>query len=241
MDDLGVAWRFDRLPPFWIAYFLAITEVLGEGILSLPLALAGLGPLPGVVILLIFGAINLITMTAMAESVIRNGSMRYGLSYIARLVTELLGRVPASVLGVVFAIDGVLTFWFYFLGFGSVLGGATGIPVSVWIALLFVVNVWVLRKETLDDTIASAVVIGTAAVLLRCDHGGRAAHVQPRNLASIPVGNSQLDIRAVGLIFGVVLMAFFGHTSAANSAKLLLTSSRPGARSCGGTWRPWPP
>jgi hypothetical protein len=39
--------RFDRLPPFWIAFFLALTETLGEGILAVPIAVAALGPWPG--------------------------------------------------------------------------------------------------------------------------------------------------------------------------------------------------
>lgn len=219
--------RFDRLPPFWIAFFLALTETLGEGILSLPLALAGLGPIPGVILLLVLGAVNLITMGAMAEAVIRNGSMRYGAAYFGRLVTELIGRAPASVLGVVFALDGVLAFLFYFLGFGSVLAGATGIPVGFWIAVLFGLNVFMLRNESLDDTIASATIIGTLSLLLIVAITVIAlANVDPANLAyaNVPVLNGQpIDGPIFGLIFGIILMAFFGHTSAANAAKLLLT------------------
>ncbi len=219
--------RSDRLPPFWIAFFLALTETLGEGILSVPLALAGLGPLPGVILLLVLGGVNLITMGAMAETVIRNGSMRYGAAYFARLVTELIGRVPASVLGIVFALDGILAFWFYFLGFGSVLAGATGIPMGIWIAALFAINVFMLRNETLDDTIASAIVIGTASLALVVAITAIAlVNVVPANLAyaNIPfVSGQPIDASIVGLVFGIILMAFFGHTSAANSAKLLLT------------------
>ena len=219
--------RSDRLPPFWIAFFLALTETLGEGILSVPLALAGLGPLPGVILLLVLGGVNLITMGAMAESVIRNGSMRYGAAYFARLVTELIGRVPASVLGIVFALDGILAFWFYFLGFGSVLAGATGIPMGIWIAALFAINVFMLRNESLDDTIASAIVIGTASLALVVAITVIAlVNVVPANLAfaNIPfVSGQPIDASIVGLVFGIILMAFFGHTSAANSAKLLLT------------------
>jgi hypothetical protein len=221
--------RFDRLSPFWIAYFLAITETLGEGIMSIPLALAGLGPLPGVLLLLVLGAVNLITMGAMTEAIVRNGSMRYGAAYFGRFVNELLGRLPSSTLTVALALFNVLTFYVYFLGFGSVLTGATGIPLGVWILVLFAINVVVLRKETLDDTIASAVVIGlvnlglVAAITLIA-----LVNVEPANLGYVDVpflssGAGAADLTIVGLVFGVLLVAFFGHTSAANASKLVLT------------------
>jgi amino acid permease len=222
-----LAARFDRLPVFWIAFFLALTEVLGEGVMSVPLAMAGIGPLPGVIVILIFGVVNLLTMAAMAESVIRDGSMRYGLSYFGRLVTDLLGRVPSSVVGVVFAIDTLLALWFYALGFASVLAGATGVPMGVWIALLILANVLILRKETLDDTIASAVISGlTILAILVAIVAIALANVNPSNLgyANLPIiGGGALNVATVGLIFGVLMMALFGHASAANSAKVVLT------------------
>lgn len=222
-----VAARFDRLSPFWIAYFLAITETLGEGIMSVPLALAGLGPLPGVVLLLILGAINLITMGALTESVIRSGSMRYGTAYFGRFVSDLLGRIPSSILSVALAAFNVLTCYVYFLGFGSVLTGATGIPLGAWIVVLFAINIVVLRKETLDDTIASAVTIGLAnLVLVGAITLIALVNVDPANLAymKVPfVSSGPIDPALFALAFGVLLVAFFGHTSAANASKLVLT------------------
>jgi hypothetical protein len=219
--------RFDGLPPFWIAYFLAMTETLGEGILAVPIALAGLGPLPGVILLLVLGAINLITMGALTESVIRNGSMRYGAAYFSRLATELLGRFPASFLSLSLGLFNVLTFFLYFMAFGSVLAGATGISMGVWILVLFALNVVVLRKETLDDTIASAVLIGTVNLVLVIAITAIALlNADPANLgyADVPILDGQpLDALTLGLVFGIVLTAFFGHTSAANASKLVLT------------------
>jgi hypothetical protein len=219
--------RFDRLPPFWIAFFIALTETLGEGIMSVPLALAGLGPLPGVVLLLLLGLVNLTTVAAFTESVTRSGSMRYGTAYFGRLVRELLGGLPSSAMSVALAFFNILTFFVYLLGFASVLTGATGIPLGAWIALLFVINVVVLRKETLDDTIASATVIGTVNLLLVVAITAIAAlHVDPRNLAyaNVPLLNGQpIDGPLVGLVFGVVLVAFFAHTAPANAAKMVLT------------------
>lgn len=229
--------RFDRLPPFWIAYFLALTEVLGEGMLSLPLALAGFGPLPGILLILALGMVNLLTVGAMAEAVVRNGSIRYGLAYLSRLIAGLLGQRPAAALGLVIAIDSFFAFWFYFLGFGSVLAGATGIPSGFWMLLLFVTSVVLLRKESLDDTIASAVLTGlaTMALALVLTVWSLLA-IDPANLAPPPgaTGRGLPDIAVVGLVFGVLLMAFFGHTSSANSAKLVLGLEPSGRALIGG-------
>jgi amino acid permease len=219
--------RFDTLPPFWIAFFLALTETLGEGIMSVPLALAGLGPLPGVVLLVVLGLINLVTMGALTEAVTRNGSMRYGTAYFGRLVTELLGYRPALSLSIALLLFNAVTLLVYLLGFASVLTGATGIPEWIWVALLFLANLWFLRHETLDDTIASAVVIGVVNLALVVGIVALAlGAVQPANLAYMDVpftDGRPVDPAIVGLVFGVLLVAFFGHTSAANASKLVLT------------------
>ncbi|HET7701837.1 MAG TPA: hypothetical protein VFK35_00440 [Candidatus Limnocylindrales bacterium] len=219
--------RFDRLSPFWIAYFLAITETLGEGIMSVPIALAGLGPLPGVVLLLVLGGINLITLGALTESIVRSGSMRYGTAYFGRFVRELLGRFPASTLSIALAAFNVLTCYVYFLGFGSVLSGATGIPLGAWILVLFAINIVVLRKESLDGTIASAVLIGVInLVLVGAITLIAMLHVDPAQLGYMrtPFGDGRpIDPTFFALAFGVLLVAFFGHTSAANASKMVLT------------------
>ena len=84
-----IGWRWNKLsgwlehlPPFWTAYALTFTETVGASILALPIALAGVGPLPGVVILLVMGVINMLTIASMAEAVTRNGSIRYQGSYL---------------------------------------------------------------------------------------------------------------------------------------------------------------
>ena len=71
--------------------------------------------------------------------------MRYGTAYFGRLVRELLGGLPSLAMSVALALFNLLTFFVYMLGFASVLTGATGIPLGAWIALLFAINVVVLR------------------------------------------------------------------------------------------------
>ena len=222
----ALAARMDRLPPFWIAYVLALTETITEGILIVPIAVAGLGPLAGVVTLLVLGAINLVTLGAMVEAITRNGSMRYGAAYFGRLVGELLGRGGSVSLGFTLAIFNAVVLMAYLLGFASVLHGATGVPEEIWVLLLVLVNVWVLRKGNLDETVASAAVIGavnvtliliiTAIALINVD----AEHLWYVNIPF--VGDAGFDPLILELVFGVVIVSYFGHTSAANASKMIL-------------------
>ena len=74
--------RLEHLPPFWMGYALTITETVGASALALPIAFAGLGPLAGVVILVVLCLLNVLTVAYMAESVARSGAMRYRNAYL---------------------------------------------------------------------------------------------------------------------------------------------------------------
>jgi hypothetical protein len=222
----ALAQRIERLPPFWVAYSLALTETVTEGILILPVAVAGIGPAAGVVVLVVLGAINLVTIGAQAEAITRNGSMRYGAAYFGRLVDELLGRAGSVSLSVALAIFNAVVLLAYLLGFASVLHGATGIPEEVWVLLLFAINAWVLRRGTLDETVATAVVLGTINITLILVITAIAfANLDPANLGEVSVpllGGEGIDPTVIQLVFGVIVVSYFGHTSAANASKLIL-------------------
>jgi amino acid permease len=61
----------EALSPFWTAYAITLTEIIGAGILALPIAVARIGPLGGVFLLLLIGVLR--ATSYMAESVSRNG------------------------------------------------------------------------------------------------------------------------------------------------------------------------
>lgn len=237
VDDLALgeraAWsrarlaeRIEQLPAFWIAYALAITETIGEGMLIVPVAVAGIGPLAGVAVLIALGIVNLVTLAAMVEAITRNGSMRYGSAYFGRLVRELLGRAGSVSLSVALGLFNAVILLAYLLGFASVLTGATGVPEIAWVALLFAINVFYLRREALDETVASAVVIGAVNIgLVLAITGIALLHLDPARLVetNLSVGDGRLlDPIVVQLVFGVVIVSYFGHTSAANASKLIL-------------------
>src|SRR5438046_931743 len=151
-----IGWRWNKLsgwvehlPPFWTAYALTFTETVGAGILALPIVLAGLGPLPGIGILLAIGFINMLTIAAMAEAVTRNGAIRYQGSYLGRLVRDYLGRPGSWLLTIILVIDGFLALFAYYFGFSLTLATMTPVPAEVWVGVLFLLGCFFVRRNTL--------------------------------------------------------------------------------------------
>ncbi len=154
LGSIGWHWNklsrwLEHLPPFWTAYALTFTETVGASILALPIALAGVGPLPGVVILLVMGVINMLTIAAMAEAVTRNGSIRYQGSYLGRLVEDYLGRSGSILLTTMVVTICVMVLLAYYLGFSLTLAGATPISAEIWVGVLFLIGIYFVERKNL--------------------------------------------------------------------------------------------
>jgi amino acid permease len=223
--------RLENLPPFWLAFALTLTETVGGGILALPIALAGFGVGAAVAVLVVFGLVNVLTVAALVEGITRNGNMRYGSSYFGRLVGDYLGRAGNAVLTPSLFLLNAAGFVVALVGFGATLAGATGVPIGIWAAVLFAVNVIFLWRGSLTATVASALLIGVvnialivaiSALALASAAGGSAGN-HAGGVAPAAEGVSMF-----GLVFGVVLMAYFGHTSAGSAAKVVLTRDASG-------------
>jgi amino acid permease len=243
-DRLRWAWAalagwLESLPPFWTAFALTLTETVGAGILALPIALADVGPLAGVVILAVMGLANVLTITYMAEAVARSGTIRYGSAFLGRVVTDYLGRAGSLILSSGLVTECVLTLWPYYIGFSTTLADATRIPAPLWVALLFLIGLYYLRRETLSATIASALVIGAINIGLILILSLLAfASLRPANLLHVNVpflSGRPFEPAILQLIFGVILLAYFGHLSVSNCAQVVLRRD-PSARALiGGT------
>lgn len=215
------ATRIEGLPPFWMAYSLTLTEMIGAGVLVLPIALAGVGPLIGLVILVVLGLLNIATIAGLVEAITRDGSMRYGRAYFGRLAASLLGRAGGSTITTTLLALNIVSLLAYLLAFGSALEGATGISAAIWVAALFLVNLFFLSRRDLGATVATAIVIAAVNIglilaicvlaLTRVDASKLTSGLSPGSGAAV-----------LGLVFGVVLIAYFGHTSAGNVAKVVL-------------------
>jgi amino acid permease len=230
-DRVRWAWsslskRLETLPPFWTAYSLTLTETVGATILALPIALAAIGPLPGLAILVVFGLVNMCTVAFLAEAISRSGAMRYGSTFFGRLASDYLGRGGAMVVTASVFVLCLLVLPVFYTGFAGTLHNATSVPSAVWVALLFVVGLYYLRKQTLNSTIASALVIGAACIALVVALSLLGfAHANSHNLLyeRVPFVNGRpFQSAIVALIFGVILTAYFGHMSVALCGQLVL-------------------
>jgi amino acid permease len=224
----------ESLPPFWTAFSLTLTETVGAGILALPIALAGVGPLPGVVILVVLGVVNVLTIAAMAESVAGSDAVRQGNVNISQVVTSYLGRFGSLVFSIALIVECALTLWPYYIGLSTTLADSTRMPAPVWVVVIFLVGLFYLRRKTLSATIASALVSGAINIGLILILSLLAlTQLQPANLhyMNVPfLGGCPFDPSILQLIFGIVLLAYFGHLSVCNCAKVVLQRD-PSARS----------
>ncbi len=220
------AYRLETLPPFWTAFSLTLTETVGAGLLALPIAVAGVGPIAGVGVIVILGLVNMLTIAAVSEAVARNGNMRYGHAFYGRLVQDYLGRPGLWILTPSLALLSVLCLLVYYIGLSTTLASATSVPAELWAALIFLIGMVLLRRESLNATVASALVIGATSIALIVLLALLALpSLSASNLrhSEIPGVNGQpFDTSLLGLIFGVIMMSFFGHTSAGNCAAIVL-------------------
>lgn len=225
------AWVED-LPPFWTSYALTLTQTVGAGILALPIALGAVGPVPGLVLLAVFGLINLLTITAVAETFARTGTVRWEGAFFGRVVAGYLGRQAGAGLSVVLVVFSVAVLLVYYLGFSTALADATGVSGVVWAVVLFVIGLVLVGRGRLDATIASSLVVGAVNLMVIVSLSLIALpFVDAANLAYVDVpfvGGGGLDPSVLELVFGVALLAFFGHTSVANGARTVLRRAPDG-------------
>jgi amino acid permease len=238
-DRLHWAWsavgaRLERLSPFWTAYSLTLTETAGATILALPIALAGIGPLAGVAVLLTLGLVNIVTIACMAESVTRSGAIRHGGAYLGRLVGDYLGATGSLVLSVSFFVLCLLVLPVFYIGVSTTLQDATSVWAPAWVGVLFAVGLYYLWRRSLNATVASALLVGAANIVLLVVLAVLvAAHLRMSNLlyANVPfVSGRPFEPSVLQLVFGVVLAAYFGHSSVSLCGRLVLARD-PGGRS----------
>jgi amino acid permease len=218
--------RLENLPAFWSVYALTLTETVGAGVLALPIAVAGIGPLPGVIILAVLGLVNVLTIAFMAEAVARSGTIRYGSAYVGRMVADFLGDMGSVVLSGSLMTICALALLAYYIGFSTTMASVIPLPAEAWVALLFAVGLYFVSREALNMTVASALVVGAINIGLILILSLLAfAHLQPENLAyaNVPfIHGAPFEPSILALIFGVVLSAYFGHLSVSTVSKTVM-------------------
>lgn len=156
--------RLENLPPFWLAFFLTMPGA--AGLLALSTAMAGVGLVGGLLLLLVFALLNMFTVAALAEATARAGVTRLGLGWLGQLVQEYLGSAGAVFLTVILALNNFFVLVVFFLGVGGTLQDATQIPLWFWALVLFGICIFFLSRGSLNSTIASTLLIIFAVLLL---------------------------------------------------------------------------
>jgi amino acid permease len=216
----------EDLPPVWTVFALTLTETVGATVLALPIAVAGVGPLVGVALLLILGLVNMLTIVAISEVVTRNGNVRYGHAFFGRMVADYLASAASVILAPALLILLFLALMAYYVGVATTMASATGVRAEIWAAVLFLVNLAILRRQSLNATVASALLIGAVNIALILILSLLALpHVRAANLLylNLPfVDGRPFDPSILTLIFGVIMAAYFGHLSTGNCARVVL-------------------
>ncbi len=222
----------EHLPAFWTSYAITLTETVGASILALPIALAGIGPLPGLVLMILFGLLNILTVEYVTETLARTGSVRYEHAYFGRVVSEYLGRSGSIIFSWMLILLQFLTLVAYSIGVSSTLQGATHISAGVWVILLLLVALYFLASPSLHATINSALVAGAVNIVVILVLSFLALpHIKTINLAylNLPFGPGKtLDPAILNLVFGTIFAAYFGHTATANVARSVLRRDSTG-------------
>ncbi|MDQ3810167.1 MAG: hypothetical protein M3336_07745, partial [Chloroflexota bacterium] len=227
-----LAQRLDALPPFWTAFALTLTETIGAGTLAVPIAMASIGPLAGLALLALVGLINVVTVAALAEAFARNGAVRYGGAFFGRLIAEYLAGAGSAVLTVALLAFSLASLLVYYVGVATTLAGVAGVPAGLWAALLFAAGVAALRRDALDATVAAALVVGAVNISLILAMAVLALpHVSAGRLVAVNLplaAQGGPDVATLGPVLGVSLAAYFGHTSIANCAQVVLRRDASG-------------
>ncbi|NKB62182.1 MAG: hypothetical protein GKR95_08620 [Gammaproteobacteria bacterium] len=222
----------ESLPQFWSVFALTLTETVGASILALPIALASIGVIPGLVLLIIFGICNVLTIAYMAEAASRTGSIRYGNGFMGEMVSDYLGKPAGVVLSIAILAICALAVLAYYVGFATTLASTTGIPSLFWVIVLFVFGLYFITRGSLNATVSLSLVVGTVNILMIVVLTLLAfPHTTVENFLFYDISFLQggtFDISILELVFGIILAAFFGHLSVPNSAKVVLKKDPTG-------------
>ncbi len=237
LDRLRWAWNrlgnwLENLPPFWSVFALTLTETVGASVLALPIALANIGPLPGIALLLVFGLANVLTVAYMAETASRNSHIRYGNGFMGQMVAEYLGHIGSVLLSLGVLVLCLFAILAFYIGFATTLTNATGVSSWVWVILLFGIGLYFVTRGSLNATVTLALVVGAINLLMLVVLALLTVpYITLENLTfiNLPFSEGQtFDISLLELVFGIIFAAFFGHLSVPNSAQMVLRQDPSG-------------
>lgn len=218
--------RLESLPPFWLAFLLTMPGA--AGLLALPIALAQVGTGWGLLLVLGFGVVNLLTALALAETVVRSGTARFGLGFLGQLAHEYLGREASFLLTVVLAANNFLVLIIFFLGVAGTLAGGAPTATVLWLLPFAAVVIYVLSRRSLNTTIAVTLLIVLANLLILLLIPLLALpYFRVANLLT-GAGSAAFTPAALGSTVGVLASTFLSHFVVATYGPVVLSRDSSG-------------
>jgi hypothetical protein len=144
----GVGAWLEGLSPFWQTCVSVLALSFPQAALALSIAMAGIGPIAGAGLLLVFGVLNMLTVAALAEAVARNGAIRYGNAFLGRVAADYLGRAGSVVLTVGAGVFMFLAQLAALVGLATTLASFALVPSTIWAAVLFGLNAYRLARQS---------------------------------------------------------------------------------------------
>jgi hypothetical protein len=229
---------FESLPPFWITFTFMLGASFAQSILALPIAMAGVGPLAGVLLLLLIGSSNTLTTACLAEAAARSSDVRYGSAFIGRMTAAYLGNTGSMLFTAAVTARSALVLLASYIGLSVTLAGFTGAPGPVWAGLLTLLILRHVLPQARKSSLSTIAALGAANVgLVLILTVLAAAHLRAANLlyANLPfVGDRPFDLSLLSSAVGVCLMCYFGHPFVVQCAKVVLPRDPSGrALICG--------
>jgi len=166
----GWAWAalggwLDTLSPFWFVFVFTLTLGLPQAIVAFPIAVAAVGPLPGIALNLAAGLLSVVTTAAVAEAAARSGVVRYGTAYVGKLTADYLGAAGSGLFSLAIFVLYLVTVMGGCFAISRTLAKFTEVPAVAWTAVLFAAGIWLLARGStslsLTLLLALAIVIIT--------------------------------------------------------------------------------
>ncbi|MEM7594388.1 MAG: hypothetical protein AAF383_23245, partial [Cyanobacteria bacterium P01_A01_bin.83] len=230
----AIALKLESLPPFWLATFITIALGLPQAFLALPIAVADLGSLVAITLLIVLGGINILTTICMAEAIGRSYDFRDGSTFVKQLAANYLGKAGSLVLALAVSIRVFLIALACYLGLSATMANFTPLPPTAWAGILFVLGGYILSRQSLNLTVGVTIllaILNVSLLLLFCMLCFNNWHLD--NLLYVNwdffQGNS-FQPRILDRVLGVTLMLFFGHIYVGQCAKIVLPKD-PSAKS----------
>ena len=203
----------ESLPPFWMSFALTLPGAVG--LLALPIALSQIGLLTSLIVVILFGLINMLTVAVLAEAVARSGITRFGLGFLGQLAQEYLGVTGAVMVTAVLSVNGFFVLPIFFIGVAGTLQDATRLNAEFWITVVFGICLYFLSRKSLRSTIATTLLIvfvNIAALLVIVIEAFLHFSAGQLEWGKLPlIGGGSFASAAWEVALGIMLSTFFSH------------------------------